>query len=135
MSNSDTSKRRSINFEALTIKYGRWLSARLARQILDQASAWAMLLKERASSGDNARLKMKRRSEEPSEEGDYNDFPFLKARGVVSFPKRLGKEALDFVVGLAQDPKCYFNPCTPETIVAEGRKKRIKAGVVTAGVS
>jgi protein TonB len=124
-----------MNFEALSIRDGRRLLARLARQILDQASAWAVLLKERASSGGNARLKMKRRSEEPTEEDDYIDFPFLKTSVGASFPKRLGKEVLDFAVGLAQDPKGYFKGRTPETIVAEGRKKRIKAGVVTAGVS
>ena len=124
-----------MNFEALTIKYARSLPARLARQTLDQASAWAMLLKKKASSGGKARLNRKDRSEEPSEQGDYSDFPFLKASVVASFPKRLGKEALDFAVGLAQDPRGYFNSCTAETIVADGRKKRIKTGVVTAGVS
>jgi protein TonB len=124
-----------MKFQTLTIKCGGWLPVRLALQILDQASAWAMPLKGRASSGDNARLKMMRRCEEPSEQGDYSDFAFLKPGVVVSFPKRLGKEALDFAVGLAQDPKGHFNPCTPETMVGEDRKKRIKAGVVTAGVS
>src|SRR5262249_32914142 len=134
MSISDTWKRRSMMFEALTIKFWGWPPVRLALQILDQASAWATLLNERASSGENARLETKRGSEEPFEEGDYSDFPFLKASVVVSFRKRLGKEALDFAVGLAQDPKGYFNPCTSETMVVEGRKKRIMTGVVTAGV-